>query len=338
MKKLLISALLPRGLRFKTRGFNSSYLSAYGPVMTLLFPSPSQRYRQLVMNPNMLLWLHDAAGKVDHEGFAARLVKISNYYSPPLHIRGEYFLHYFRLQGSIQWKIYTPVRLLDALHVKLRGWKARNKLSKFTMVSVSILSARMLNAQSSLLSQAECSVKIIAGIIFMIVRCAAAGPSWIWPAGSSRLHCRTLLNPPHPARAPPGPVICCAHLLRIDTSIVHCQHSRHETQMIRANFNIHQSLIPHTATLEIWLGFPSITRRRWHLDYEANNSADTWMEPSITTELATLISATRAEHLINIGISQTCRWCLTRPQLLTLILGREKATTSSPLTQRSAIV
>ena len=146
MKKLLISALLPRGLRFKTRGFNSSYLSAYGPVMTLLFPSPSQRYRQLVMNPNMLLWLHDAAGKVDHEGFAARLVKISNYYSPPLHIRGEYFLHYFRLQGSIQWKIYTPVRLLDALHVKLRGWKARNKLSKFTMVSVSILSARMLSS------------------------------------------------------------------------------------------------------------------------------------------------------------------------------------------------
>lgn len=55
MKKLLISVLLPRGLRFKTRGFNSSYLSAYGPVMTLLFPSPSQRYRQLVMNPNMLL-------------------------------------------------------------------------------------------------------------------------------------------------------------------------------------------------------------------------------------------------------------------------------------------
>ena len=137
MKKLLISVLLPRGLRFKTRGFNSSYLSAYGPVMTLLFPSPSQRYRQLVMNPNMLLWLHDAAGKVDHEGFAARLVKISNYYSPQLHIRGEYFLHYFRLQGSIQWKIYTPVRLLDALHVKLRGWKARNKLSKFTMVSIS---------------------------------------------------------------------------------------------------------------------------------------------------------------------------------------------------------
>ena len=206
MKKLLISALLPRGLRFKTRGFNSSYLSAYGPVMTLLFPSPSQRYRQLVMNPNMLLWLHDAAGKVDHEGFAARLVKISNYYSPPLHIRGEYFLHYFRLQGSIQWKIYTPVRLLDALHVKLRGWKARNKLSKFTMVSVSILSARMLNAQSSLLSQAECSVKIIAGIIFMIVRRAAAGPSWIWPAaaaGYTAAHCSTPLTPPvlHLARS-----------------------------------------------------------------------------------------------------------------------------------------
>ena len=172
MKKLLISVLLPRGLRFKTRGFNSSYLSAYGPVMTLLFPSPSQRYRQLVMNPNMLLWLHDAAGKVDHEGFAARLVKFSNYYSPQLHIRGEYFLHYFRLQGSIQWKIYTPVRLLDALHVKLRGWKARNKLSKFTMVSVSIRGARLL---SPLSLPAECSVKIIAGIIFMIVRCAAAG-------------------------------------------------------------------------------------------------------------------------------------------------------------------
>ena len=149
MKKLLISVLLPRGLRFKTRGFNSSYLSAYGPVMTLLFPSPSQRYRQLVMNPNMLLWLHDAAGKVDHEGFAARLVKFSNYYSPPLHIRGEYFLHYFRLQGSIQWKIYTPVRLLDALHVKLRGWKARNKLSKFTMVSISIRGARLLSPLSS---------------------------------------------------------------------------------------------------------------------------------------------------------------------------------------------
>ena len=226
MKKLLISVLLPRGLRFKTRGFNSSYLSAYGPVMTLLFPSPSQRYRQLVMNPNMLLWLHDAAGKVDHEGFAARLVKISNYYSPPLHIRGEYFLHYFRLQGSIQWKIYTPVRLLDALHVKLRGWKARNKLSKFTMVSVSIRGARLL---SPLSLPAECSVKIIAGIIFMIVRCAAAGRAEYGEQAAAA----TLLKPPHPAPAPPGPVICCAHLLRIDTAIVHCQHSRHETQMIR---------------------------------------------------------------------------------------------------------
>ena len=210
MKKLLISALLPRGLRFKTRGFNSSYLSAYGPVMTLLFPSPSQRYRQLVMNPNMLLWLHDAAGKVDHEGFAARLVKISNYYSPQLHIRGEYFLHYFRLQGSIQWKIYTPVRLLDALHVKLRGWKARNKLSKFTMVSVSILGARLL---SPLSLPAECSVKIIAGIIFMIVRCAAAGQSWIWRAGSS---CYIAQPPsPRPCSTWPG------HMLRSLASYWH---------------------------------------------------------------------------------------------------------------------
>ena len=108
MKKLLISALLPRGLRFKTRGFNSSYLSAYGPVMTLLFPSPSQRYRQLVMNPNMLLWLHDAAGKVDHEGFAARLVKISNYYSPPLHIRGEYFCIILGFKVQFNGK-YTPL-------------------------------------------------------------------------------------------------------------------------------------------------------------------------------------------------------------------------------------
>ena len=38
------------------------------------------------------------------------------------------------------------------------------------MVSVSILGARLLSPLP-----AECSVKIIAGIIFMIVRCAAAG-------------------------------------------------------------------------------------------------------------------------------------------------------------------
>ena len=182
MKKLLISALLPRGLRFKTRGFNSSYLSAYGPVMTLLFPSPSQRYRQLVMNPNMLLWLHDAAGKVDHEGFAARLVKISNYYSPPLHIRGEYFLHYFRLQGSIQWKIYTPVRLLDALHVKLRGWKARNKLSKFTMVSISIRGARLL---SPLSSPGRVQCENYSWNYFYDRPLCRGRASWIWRAGSS---------------------------------------------------------------------------------------------------------------------------------------------------------
>ena len=60
----------------------------------------------------------------------------------------------------------------------------------------------------------------------------------------------TLLNPPHPAPAPPGPVICCAHLLRIDTSIVHCQHPRYETQMIRANFNIHRHMRDLT-----WISF-----------------------------------------------------------------------------------
>ena len=69
----------------------------------------------------------------------------------------------------------------------------------------------------------------------MIVRCAAAGRAEYGEQAAAQ-----------PPLTPwPGHM-----LLRVDTAIVHCQHPRYETQMIRANFNIHRHMRDLT-----WISF-----------------------------------------------------------------------------------